>query len=584
MYQTASPYVKELLKGEINWMPFSRKTLEIAIREDKVIFVHIGNISKITEREAAYRLFRNKEVIEKINTQFIPIALDTEDVPEAVLIGLDMLIITEQSFTIPINIFSLPGIKPFTSFSSVDINDFCTVTDNILASFRDKRVLLEKACLYMNERLVNTSIVPHKESPRKITAKALHTYVRSWESKVEDISDYKKNTPYRISSRTFIFLLKYYSRFNMTDKLLNLKHQIDKLYYSGMFDPVEGGFFTSSADYSLKTPLYEKSFSENIQAATMFSLAFRYLGDKKYRIATQQILNFIEQGLKSPQGGYMTYLTLSKEIDESTYYRYSLKELEEAFPDNYLKIARYLGMRTTGGKNIPQPIAHTPESRLITLGEQDILKQIRQKKNEKLYDQRVITGYNCMYICGLCIISHNLGGVDEYIERAELIIEEIIRKQKKENLFLYRYMLARDKAYINSDLFDYAMFLNAVIRLYKHTQKEKYRTLARKYSAYILLNFYQAENGMFSKAPKSEQITPLKRESIIDYIRFSANSIMARNMSLMHKLTGDKMYLDIFRQQLYNVEDQIIGSGPLMVGWTLQMLNYLTDKNENEEV
>lgn len=581
MHQTASPYVKELLKGEIKWMPFSRHTLETAMREDKVIFVHIGNISKITEREAAYRLFRNKEVIEKINTHFIPIALDTEDVPEAALIGLDMLIITEQHFTIPINIFSLPGIKPFTSFSSMDIHEFCAVTDNILTSFKHKRILLEKASQYMAERLASTSIVPQKESPRKITAKALHTYVRSWEAKVEDTTEYKKNAPYRINPRAYIFLMKYYARFNMTEKLQKLKLRLDKLYYSGLFDPIDGGFFTTSADYSLQNPLFEKSFSENVQAATMFSLAYRYLGDKRYRIATRQILNFIERELKSPQGGYMTYITLSKEIQHATYYQYSLKELKTHFPDNYLKIARYLGMHLSAGENISQPIANTPESRLFTLSEQETLRQIRREKNEKLYDQRVITGYNCMYICGLCIISNNLGGVDEYIERAELIVEEIINKQKQGSLLLYRYMLSRDKAYINSDLFDYAMFLNMAIRLYKHTQKEKYFILARKYSAYILLNFYQSENGMFSKAPKSEQIAPFKRESIIDYIRFSANSIMARNMSLMHKITGEKIYLDIFRQQLYNVEDQIIGSGPLMIGWTLQMLNYLTDNNES---
>jgi uncharacterized protein YyaL (SSP411 family) len=47
MYRTASPYVKELLKGEIEWHPFSNETLKKAIEKDKPIFVHIGNISNI---------------------------------------------------------------------------------------------------------------------------------------------------------------------------------------------------------------------------------------------------------------------------------------------------------------------------------------------------------------------------------------------------------------------------------------------------------------------------------------------------------------------------------------------------------
>lgn len=583
MYKTASPYVEELLKGQINWMPFTKKTLETAIKEDKIIFIHIGDIARITEREAAYQLFRTPEVIERINTHFIPIALDTEDVPEALLIGLDMLIITEQSFSIPINIFSLPGIKPFTSFSSTDAANFMAVTDNIIYSFANKKGLLEKSSMYMIERLVNTGIVRYKEPQKDISAKLLHTYVRSWEQKINDAEEYKRGIPYKMSSRSFVFLMKYYIRYNMPDKLLDLKNNIDKVFFSCMFDPVEGGFFSKAEDYSLKAPMFEKSFSENVQAAVMFSFAYKYFGEKKYRIATQRVLNFIENEMKSPQGGYITCITLNKQINDSTYYRYSLKELKEAFPYRYIKIAQCLGMKVPANENIQQNISNTPNHWMITHEELKTLKAIRLKKKERLCDNRVITGYNCMYAAVLCIISRNMDNNQEYISRAEEIISDIRNKQKKGELLLYRYMLSRDEAYMSSDLFDYAMFLNAVILLYKYTQKEEYYTLIRQYTAYILLNFYQHQNGMFSKATKSDQITPLKRESVIDYIRFSANSIMARNMLLLFRLTGEQLYKNIFMQQLYNVEDHILGSGPLMVGWTLQILNYLTDKQTNKK-
>ncbi len=582
MSQTASPYIKELLKGGIKWMPFSKKTLETAIKEDKIIFVHIGNILKITEREAAYRLFGNQEIIDKLNTYFIPIAIDTEDVPEALLIGLDMLIITEQNFKIPINIFSLPGIKPFTSFSSMDIDNFISLTDNIIYSFTHKRDLLEKASMYMIERLANTGTVHHKESPRTLSARLLHTYVRSWESKLDNKIGYNKNSPHKLNSRTYIFFLKYYIRYNMSDRISAIKNQLDKIYYSCMFDPVEGGVFLTAKDYSLKDPLFEKSLSENTHAATLFSFAYKYFGDQKYRTAVERILEFIESEFKSPEGGYITYITLNKEVHESSYYKYSVKELKSYFPDRYPEITRYLGMTTDINEDIQQNISNTPDSGLITGKEYEQLKKIRRNKKEKLCDKRVITCYNCMYASSLCIISRNLGGNDKYIEQAEKIISGIIKKQKNGEIMLNRYMLSGHRASGYSDIMDYAMFLNAVINLYKSTEKEQYFTLSRKYSAYILLNFFQADNGMFSKAPKAEQITPLKRESVIDYIRFSANSVMARNMLLMYKITGENLYGDIFKQQLYNVENHIIGSGPLMTGWALQILNYLTDKHPEQ--
>ena len=42
----------------------------------------------------------------------------------------------------------------------------------------------------------------------------------------------------------------------------------------------------------------------------------------------------------------------------------------------------------------------------------------------------------------------------------------------------------------------------------------------------------------------------------------------------------DEFYLEAFKQQLYNVAPHMIGSGPLMVGWALQILNYLSDKSD----
>ena len=63
-------------------------------------------------------------------------------------------------------------------------------------------------------------------------------------------------------------------------------------------------------------------------------------------------------------------------------------------------------------------------------------------------------------------------------------------------------------------------------------------------------------------------------------MRYSANSVMARNLWILYKMQKDEFYLEAFKQQLYNVAPHMIGSGPLMVGWALQILNYLSDKSD----
>ena len=139
MFKTDSPYIKELLKCKIEWKPFTRETFEKAQAEDKLIFVHIGNISNIENRNLAYTLFNDERVVATLKKHFVSIPIDTEDVPEAYLIGMDLLLINEQKISEHINIFSLPGIRPVTSFSSLYPDDFLQVATNVATAFTYKR-------------------------------------------------------------------------------------------------------------------------------------------------------------------------------------------------------------------------------------------------------------------------------------------------------------------------------------------------------------------------------------------------------------------------------------------------------------
>lgn len=582
MHKTSSPYLKELFKGGIKWMPFNLKTLRYAQNTDRIIFIHIGYIANIEEREKAYRLFKDERVINIINENFVPIAIDMEDVPEALLIGMDLLVISEQHYSIPINIFSLPGAKPFISFSNTTPEEFINLSDNIIYSFNEKRELLNKAGKYVSTRLKGTGIVTKKEKSYPITDKLLHAYVRSWMTKYVANKQRERKSPYTINSRYYVFLLKYANHYGKKEEMNFLCNALDKVYSSAIFDPIDGGLFSQSTNTSFSEPLYEKQLSENIQAAVLFSFGYKYYRKETYKEAAIRIINFIESNLKSNKGGYITSLSLSCSVKESTYYKYSLEEMVEAFPENCNQIAETLGMDCHKDSTLQQIIFNTPNFNGLPHDIKDKLKEIRQRKSgETIRDNRVITAYNCMYATSLCIIANNIAEKkDEYIEKAEKIVEHILNYQKADNIKLYRYISSNKSEHQNSQLLDYTFFLNALLNIHKHTYKEVYDKLISKYTAYILLNYYQAHNGMFSKTPKAEAITPFKRESIIDYIRYSANSVMARNLWILYKMRKDEFYLEAFKQQLYNVAPQIIGTGPLMVGWALQILNYLSDKSD----
>ena len=532
MHKTSSPYLKELYKGEIKWFPFNAKTLAHARRHNKVIFIHIGYAGNVQARENAYKLFGDERVTDIINNNFIPIAIDMEDVPEAMLVGMDLLVLSSQQYTIPVNIFSLPSARPFTSFSDCTPEEFINLAQNVIYSFSEKRELLEKAGDYMAARLKGSGIVQQREKPSPIEDKLLHAYVRSWMCKYTDSGVCSKKSPYTINSRYYIFLLKYAHHYNKTQQMKFIFNALDKLYYSPMFDSVEGGVFSQAVNNSFSQPLYEKQFSENIQAAVLYALAYKYNRKPHYKEAAMKIIEFIEKCLKTDKGGYITCITLRGSLEDSSYYKFTT--------------------------NVQRMQAH----------------------GELLKDTRVITAYNCMYASSLCLIANIMKEKRvEYTALAERIVEHILANQKADDIKLYRYISANKTEHQSAQLLDYSLFLNALLNIYKYSHKSLYDKLISKYTAFILLNYYRSHNGMFSKTDKAEDITPFKRESIIDYVRYSANSVMANNLLMLYKLRKDDFFISAFKQQIYNISSQLIGTGPLMVGWALQILNFLDQFN-----
>ena len=581
MYRTASPYIKELLKGEINWHPFTMATLQKAIEEDKMIFVHIGNISNISRRNAAYNLFSNRDIIDILNNNFITVALDTEDVPEAYLIGMDLLLINEQKISDHINIFSLPGIKPVTSFSSLHPDDFLFIANNLLISYEDQREKLEIASQFLTRRLKFSGIVTEKEEPKTIAPKLLHAYIRSWSSRFLNKENKNRRAPYKITARNLNFILEYAHRYNITEYLQYIEETITHVYYSPLFDPIDGGVFSEAQDYSFQKPSYEKNIYENANAAILFSTAHKYFKKRIFKEAAERIVHFLEKQMNLNGRGYITYITLSKCPEESSYYKYSLAELREAFPRKYNSIAKKLGMDTTIEENIYQTIRNTPQYWEIDHMELVELKKIRHRRNEELIlDKRIMTGYNCRTAVAFCTMARNSKNMErqQYLQMAKGIIDNILQHQKKGDLHLYKYISSTRVEYSTSDLYDYSLFLNCLLNYYMITKDDEYKILAKTYTKYIMENHFQPKSGMFTKMPANKAIKRLKRAPVIDYNTLSSNSIMADNLLMLYRVSkGRSIYMDTFKQQIYNIEPQLIGSGPFMTGWGMQVLNYLTE-------
>lgn len=586
MLKTSSPYIKYLYETKINWHPFTASTLNKSIMENKMIFIHLGNLLNVEEREAAHSLFCSNKIHEILNGSFISIAIDSEDIPEATIVGLDLIMMNEKKTTPALNILTLPNGRPFTSFSTLDENECLYLLGNAVNAFKNKKRALNTAAEYMTIRLKNSGIILHKHPVEEIKAKILHLYVRRWQYKILEYNRHTAQNEYIIRPRFILFLLAYAIYYKDTELLERIKKRALEMVYSPMIDPIDGGVFLRSEDYALHKPTFEKSLTENAQSALLYSMLYKQFNCPVFRHAAHKTIDFIENELKENNStAYRLGVTINrKDSSKSLYYQYSLKDIKEAFPNDYERISGCIGIDCSLPETELQLPHNTETTMLLTDTELSILKSVRQKNAGELWqDKRCITAYNSIYSIVLGIISKGKCGCDSMLTRAGNIIDNILSKREDDSLKIYRYISNEKDEYSMGDLHDYSMLLLALLINYKITGNKVYMSHIKQYATYIFLNYYQASNGMFSETSEYEQRTPYKRESVIDYTRYSGNSIMAGCLLWLHNITGEPLYLNAFRQQISNISEELPDGGPFMVGWALQILNYIIYCSQKEQ-
>lgn len=576
MSKICSPYLKLLSGKGIEWnYTLSSDLLSKAKKEDKLIFLHIGYLSNVKVREGSVRLFSDSEVSSKLNDNFICIAEDKDDNPESFLVALDMLLLNNDYSYGPMNLFIMPDRRPILCTSETDPKEFINVINKILQAKLTKRELLDKLANELSHRTKLSGVITDIAEEPRDELETLRKYVKNWHN-IMFHSDFLENLrPYTPNPGSLITIIEYLRHFpdkEIKDSMLSL---LEDLQFSPLFDPIDGGFFRQAADYTCSNPLYEKSLEDNSQYIVLYSTAWELFRKESFRETAMQTYSFILNEMSSHSGGYFSNTTISEDPSTAVYFSCSIKELQIMFPERYQEISVALGLDTRKEINAKQiPVRNSDTYHIINREELDSLKERRKEHRGYIKDTRIITSYNSQLAKSLAIASVALDN-EEMLEEASTLFEYILNNNINAKGRLLRYTCCANGCRFGF-LSDYAGFTDAAVTMYKVTGKREYRDIATTYLDFIIDNFYKPENGMFSKSEKGAEVpvVPFKRESNIDLIKPSANSVMAGVMIEMYKLTGERRYLNIASQQIGNILPSITRSGPLLSSWAHKLMEF----------
>jgi uncharacterized protein YyaL (SSP411 family) len=579
MFNTCSPYLKLLFDKGIDWYPYlDQKLIEKAEKEDKLIFQHIGYISNMKVREMAERLFSDPRVINILNDNFICIVEDKESSPESYLIALDLLFLNQDFSFGPMNLFVMPDRKPIICFSDCNPEYFLEVAGSIVEAKKNKKYLLKQLSEELSKSALNTGIITEKVSPSTISSKILDTYMHQWSKGIAENDFIYQITPFTPNPSmllTIVEYLKFYKDKTISDKIESM---LDHLQFSSVFDPIGGGFFKQAKDYSCKEPFYEKTLEDNAHFINLYANAHDYFKKESYKITSLMTYKFIKDELATQSGGYKSSTTITSSLDEVNYYKYSINELMIMFPERYIDVAIALSLDPLADKHLKQIPART--SRTYSILSDDEIEKLKIRRTEHIgyfADRREITSYMSQLAESLASSSLMLNDRSLY-ETALNIVKYILINNSHSDGRLYRYCCC-NKSNIPGYLSDYADFIAALIELYKsdNCKNQKLFDYAKKYIDFVMTHFYKPENGMFNKSECSIEpnTIPFKRESNIDFLKPSANSIMAGNLLSFYEITGDKEYFKIAEQQIMNIAPNLHSSGPMLSSWAHKVLKYL---------
>ncbi|HMQ00264.1 MAG TPA: thioredoxin domain-containing protein, partial [Cyclobacteriaceae bacterium] len=155
------------------------------------------------------------------------------------------------------------------------------------------------------------------------------------------------------------------------------------------------------------------------------------------------------------------------------------------------------------------------------------LYEARKKRVAPGLDDKIITAWNAMTICGLTD-AYKVCGDAEMLAAAERNIQFLEKHLISDGIIYRSYKDKRSD--VIGFLDDYAYCIHAYLKLYQVTFKESYIHKANKLIEQTLLNYFDNKEGFFNySSQQAEQLISSKKE-IFDNVIPSSNALMAQNL------------------------------------------------------
>ncbi|HQJ75228.1 MAG TPA: thioredoxin domain-containing protein [Bacteroidota bacterium] len=582
LFFETSPYLKQHANNPINWYPWSDEAFNIAIKENKLIFLSIGYFSchwcHVMEKEC----FEDFEIANLLNKYFVSIKVDREERPDIDSIYMKFCIEMTGSGGWPLTIVMTNDKKPF--FAGTYLPKYDKYNNIGLLNLLNKVIEIKNT----NEKLLyeySHKITEEIKNNNNLDSDNYHTLDEIAKNNFKLLeSNYDIEYGGFGNSMKFpqvnhlLFLYSYSIENNSTESFLMVKNTIERIFKGGIYDHIEFGIHRYSVDRYWRIPHFEKMLYDQAMMLLLLQNIYDKTKDIFYKNKIEEIIKYITEHLKSNQNVFYSAEDADSEGEEGLYYIWNTNELKNLLSDDF-KIFNDIFLISESGNfingfnvlffkdKIQQNHLSFFESKL-----RDKLKEYRQKRVPPGKDTKILTDWNCLTISAITKAAHILNN-SKYKDIATLSLDWILENLTKDAEVYH--CIQKGNNYIDGFLSDYAYLIFALLNHYVTTTKKKYLEKAIKLNKKLFERFYDNKK-LFLTSNSSDSLI-LKVEDKYDNVIPSGLSVTYENLLLLYNITGETKYIKL-REELFNNYKSEISLKPHMFSFFLY--SYLNSKNK----
>ncbi|WP_297454322.1 thioredoxin domain-containing protein [Persephonella sp.] len=597
-----SPYLRQHAYNPVDWYPWGEEAFEKAKKEDKPIFLSIGYSTchwcHVMEKES----FEDEEIAEILNKYFVSIKVDREERPDVDSIYMNVCMMMTGRGGWPLTIFMTPDKKPFyagTYFPKEGSHTRIGLKELLLNIAKlwqeDRTKLLERADKILNHLKEYSKTTSEDIVPPNISEILYET--------LKDMFDpyyggFGRRPKFPVP-HNLMFLMRYYSKTKLQSAIDMIKHTLTEMRLGGIYDHIGYGLHRYSTDERWFLPHFEKMLYDQAMLMIAYTEAFQITGEKLYKETVQQIAEYLQRDMLSPEGGFYSAEDADSEGEEGKFYVWSYEEIEKIIGKEDIKLFEKVFNITpegnyreehTGrltGKNILYLKKTIPElAKELGISENQLKEKIiiwreklfteREKRVHPLKDTKILTDWNGLIIAALSKASV----IDpEYAQLAKNVADFVLKTMKKsDGTLLHRYK--DGEAEIDGFLSDYAFLVWGLIELYQATAEEKYLIEAINLTETMIKHFWDEKGGFFDTPDFGENLIVKPKESYDGAIP-SGNSVAVYNLYRLFRMTGDFRYRDYADKTIEAFSSKIKS---IPAGYSMMILGYDFGNNKGKDI